>query len=113
MSTPGKIDRDEVLARLAASRAEISHLLEPPAGAPVDGPPGAAAAGAGIGGAFPRSRIMRALLTGRGLGAVSAVAGGLLLSRPRLAWRLLRLLPAGAMSRMLLGRVMEAMRSRR
>ena len=112
MSAPGMIDRDEVLARLAASRAEISHLLEPPAEASADGPAGAGT-GTGAGGAFPRSRTMRALLTGRGLGAVSAVAGGLLLSRPRLAWRLLRLLPAGAMSRMLLARAMQAMRTRR
>ena len=55
---------------------------------------------------------MRALMTGRGLGAVSAIAGGLLLSRPRLAWRLLRLLPTSAVTRMVIGRVVEALRGK-
>lgn len=108
MTPPGAAEREALLARLAASREEIGRLLEPP-------PAGGAAEGTGSGldGSFPRSRIMRALMTGRGLGAVSAIAGGLLLSRPRLAWRLLRMLPTGAVTRMAIGRVVEALRSRR
>jgi hypothetical protein len=43
---------------------------------------------------------------------VGALAGGLLLARPRMAWRLLRMLPTGAVTRMVIGRVMGAMRKR-
>jgi hypothetical protein len=56
---------------------------------------------------------MRALMTGRGIGAVGALAGGLLLARPRMAWRLLRMLPTGAVTRMVVGRLIGAMRGKR
>jgi hypothetical protein len=56
---------------------------------------------------------MRALMSGRGIGAIGAMAGGLLLARPRVAWRLLRLLPTGAVARMVMGRVVGAMRGKR
>jgi hypothetical protein len=74
----------ETLARLAQSRAEICSLLDPP-------PPSDRAneSGATATGAFPRSRTMRLLMSGRGLGTVGALAGGLLLARPALALRLL------------------------
>jgi hypothetical protein len=67
----------ETLARLAQSRAEICSLLDPP-------PPSDRAneSGATATGAFPRSRTMRLLMSGRGLGTVGALAGGLLLARP-------------------------------
>jgi hypothetical protein len=103
-------ERDAIMARLAQSRAEISRLLEPPPEAAEDEArprPGGAAGG------FPRSHIMRALLSGHGLGAVGAMAGGLLIARPRLAWRLLRLLPTSAVTRMVMGKVMGAMRGRK
>ncbi len=102
-------ERDAIMARLAQTRGEISRLLEPP---PSDGEregPGAT----GVAGGFPRSRTMRALMTGRGIGAVGALAGGLLLARPRMAWRLLRMLPTGAVARMVVGRVMGALRTKR
>jgi hypothetical protein len=109
MSPPDAVARDAILARLSASRAEIRRLLEPPTGesgeASEAGPSRAA-------GGFPRSRTMRLLMSGRGLGAVGATAAGLLIARPALAWRLIRLLPTGALSRMLIGRVLGALRAK-
>jgi len=108
--TPGdSSERDAIMARLAQSRGEISRLLEPPPGGSEGEGPGSS----GVAGGFPRSRTMRALMTGRGIGAVGALAGGLLLARPRMAWRLLRMLPTGAVTRMVVGRLIGAMRGRR
>jgi len=108
MTTGDSSERDAIMARLAQTRGEISRLLEPPAESEGEGP-----RPSGVAGGFPRSRTMRALMTGRGIGAVGALAGGLLLARPRMAWRLLRMLPTGAVTRMVVGRVMSAMRGRR
>jgi hypothetical protein len=103
-------ERDAILARLAESRTEISRLLErPPETGGGDGESGPA----GSAGGFPRSRTMQALMSGRGIGAMGAMAGGLLLARPRLAWRLLRLLPTSAVTRMVVARVVGAMRGKR
>ena len=52
-------------------------------------------------------------MSGRGMGAVGAAAAGLLLARPALALRVLRMLPASAIGRMLLVRAFGALRSRR
>jgi hypothetical protein len=98
--------RAAIIARLAASREELRQLLELPH--KVDGN---SAAGAHPG-AFPRSRTMQMLLSGRGLGTVGAAAAGLLVARPALALRLLRMLPAGALARMLLARAVTALRSK-
>ncbi len=99
--------RDETLARLAASRAEIRRLLEPPPRVPAeDGPDGGSTDGA-----FPRSRTMKMLLSARGAGTVGALACGLLMSRPALALRLLRMLPTGAIGRMILVKAISALRS--
>src|SRR5271165_2484848 len=100
--------REEILARLAQSRAEIRRLLDPPPHAAHAAGPTLSAAD----GEFPRSRVMRTLLSGRGLGAVGAVVGGLILARPALAWRLIRLLPTSAVARALLLRAISAMRAR-
>jgi hypothetical protein len=97
--------RDAILTRLVESRAEIARLLEPPEDAADDGAP----APSGAPGGFPRSHIMRALTSGRGLGAVGAVAGGLLLARPALAWRLIRLLPTSAVTRLLVARLVKGL----
>ena len=109
MKASDSSERDAILARLAESRAEISRLLEPPpdagSGDGEAGPSGAAQE-------FPRSRTMQALMSGRGIGAVGAMAGGLLLARPRLAWRMLRLLPASAVTRIIVARVVGAMRGK-
>jgi hypothetical protein len=99
--------REEISARLAQSRAEIRRLLEPPH---KESP--AAATPSGAPGEFPRSRTMQILTSGRGLGAVGALLGGLLIARPALAWRLIRLLPTSALARMFLARAISAMRAK-
>jgi hypothetical protein len=101
--------RSLLLAKLAQSRAELKALLDPPR-APA---PGTETAGEARNGEFPRSRTMQALLSSRGLGAAGAVIGGLLLARPALALRLLRMVPASAVGKMLLIRAMEAFKSHR
>jgi hypothetical protein len=102
--------REDTLARLAASRADIRQILDPPprisTGEGADG----AATGTGTG-AFPRSRTMKMLLSGRGVGTVGAVICGVVVARPQLALRLLRMLPAGAIGRMFLVKAISALRS--
>jgi hypothetical protein len=100
--------RQEVLAKLAQSRAEIRRLLEPPR----DGAPGAGPTPSGATGEFPRSRTMQMLMSGRGLGTVGAILGGLLIARPALALRLVRMLPIGAVARVLLLRAIAGMRAK-
>ena len=95
--------RDAILVRLAQSRAEIRRLLEPPV---ADADAGPASSGSRAG--FPRSRTMQALMSGRGIGTIGAIASGLVLSRPALAWRLIRLLPTSAVARMILARIMRS-----
>jgi hypothetical protein len=99
MIDPARDPGKSALARLAQSREEIRRLLDPPD----DGatPPGSD---------FPRSRTMRALLSRRGLGTLGALASGLLIARPALALRLLRLVPAGAVGKMLLARLIAQLR---
>ena len=99
--------RNETLARLAASRAEIRRVLEPPPRVSPGGPDG----GGSAAGAFPRSRTMKMLLSARGAGTLGAVACGLFIARPALALRLLRVLPTGAIGRMLLVKAVSALRS--
>ena len=106
MNPVEEVQRKAILARLAESRAEIKRLLEPRGG---EGGQEGEADGTG----FPSSRTMRALMSGRGLGAVGATAAGLLMARPALAWRLIRMLPTGALLRMGLGRVLGGMQGRR
>ena len=101
--------RDLIRTRLAQSREELRLVLDPP-------PQAAAYAGAessanGPGG-FPRSRTMQALMSSRGLGTLGALAGGLLIARPALALRLLRLVPASAVGKMLMAKAVSALRSK-
>lgn len=103
--------RNETLARLAQSRAEIRHVLEP-ARRQTSSAGGTSAQTEEHFSQFPRSRTMRMLMTGRGLGTVGAMVGGLLMARPALALRLVRLVPASAVARMLLVRAIGAFRSR-
>jgi len=101
--------RAEILARLAASREELRRIFDPP---PIE--PGAGGANAGDRpGGFPRSRTMQILMSGRGLGTLGAAAAGLLVARPGLALRLLRILPASAVAKTLLIRGIAALRARR
>jgi hypothetical protein len=100
---PGEeAQRKAILARLAESRAEIKRLLEPRL---EETDEERAENGAG----FPRSRTMRALMSGRGLGAVGATAAGLIMARPALAWRLFRMLPTGPLLRMGIGRILSGL----
>jgi hypothetical protein len=100
--------RQAIYKRLAQSRGELRALLDPPPGqangsgeASMNGPLG-----------FPRSRTMQMLLSSRGLGALGALAGGLLIARPALALRLLRFVPASAVAKMLMARAMGALKSK-
>ncbi len=100
--------RAQIRLRLAQSRAELRQLLDPP------DPEGDAEGGARSNGhaGFPRSHTMRTLLSGRGLGALGALAGGLLIARPQLALRLLRLVPASAVLKMLLAKAMSVFKEK-
>jgi hypothetical protein len=102
MNPAEEAQRKAILARLAESRAEIKRLLEPRTEE-------AGEESAENDSGFPRSRTMRALMSGRGLGAVGATAAGLIMARPALAWRLFRMLPAGPLLRMGLARVLGGM----
>jgi hypothetical protein len=55
---------------------------------------------------------MQMLMSGRGLGTLGAAAVGLLVARPGMALRLLRMLPAGAVAKTLLIRAITALRTR-
>ncbi len=102
--------REETLAKMAKSRAEIRRLLEPP---PRPGDADYHEEAAGTAGGFPRSRTRRLLLSGRGIGTVGAVVGGLLMARPALAVRLLRLIPTGAVARLMLVKAVSALRAKK
>lgn len=101
-------ERDLIRIRLAQSREELRQILDPP-------PSQSNGSGAGGGGdhsGFPRSRTMQMLLSGRGLGTLGALAGGLLIARPALALRLLRFIPASAVAKMLMARAVSALKSK-
>jgi len=99
--------RDLILTRLAQSREELRRRLDPP---PEEGGSGETAANGHAG--FPRSRTMQMLLSGRGLGTLGALAGGLLIARPMLALRLLRFVPAGSVAKMLMARAISALKEK-
>jgi len=101
--------RAEILARLAASREELRRLLDRSDAAHSDGSNAGDRPGPKE---FPRSRTMQMLMSGRGLGTLGAAAAGLLIARPGLALRLLRILPASAIAKTLLMRTIAALRSR-
>src|ERR1700683_5773835 len=103
-----RAERDAILVRLAQPRAEIRDVLDPP----VDEHGDSSSTAGGIPGSFPRSRTMQMLMSGRGLGAVGAVLGGLFIARPALVWRLIRLVPAGAVARIFIARAISALRAK-
>ena len=98
--------RDLIRTRLAQSREELRLLLDPPPQANGGAPSANGHAG------FPRSRTMQMLMSGRGLGTLGALAGGLLLARPALALRLLRFVPASSVAKMLMARALGALKSK-
>jgi hypothetical protein len=99
--------KELIYKRLAQSRAELRALLDPP-------PQGDGSGEASINGhlGFPRSRTMQMLMSGRGLGTLGALAGGLLIARPALALRLLRFVPANAVAKMLMAKAVSALKSK-
>lgn len=99
--------RAEIRARLAESREELRRLLGPPA-TEADG----ASTPGDLPGLFPRSRTMQMLMSGRGLGTMGAAAAGLLVARPALVLRLLRVLPVTAFAKTLLLRTLAARRAK-
>lgn len=110
MTDTDDTEKKETLAKLAQSRAEILSILVPPPRAESED---SARGGDGHEGAFPRSRTMKLLLSGRGLGTLGAVIGGLALARPALVFRLVRMVPAGAVARMLMVKAVTALRSKK
>jgi hypothetical protein len=105
------MDRDAVAisqihARLAQSREELGAILDPAPGGNGGQAPRQAYA------EFPRSRTMQMLLSGRGLGTLGALAGGLLIARPALALRLLRFVPASAVAKMIMARAIGALKAK-
>ncbi|MGO9930339.1 MAG: hypothetical protein ACLPV8_00755 [Steroidobacteraceae bacterium] len=102
--------RNEILAKLAQSREEVRRLLDPPLEESA-GNGAASLSGPGRPG-FPRSRTMRMLLSSRGLGTLGALAAGLLVARPALALRLLRMVPAGAVAKLLIARAVRALKEK-
>ena len=108
MTEKDAVARTLILAKLAQSRAELRAVLAPPR-AERGGAPSQNAGGE----QFPRSRTMRTLLSGKGLGAAGALVGGLLIARPALALRLLRMVPASAVGKMLLVKAFESFKTHR
>jgi hypothetical protein len=100
--------RDLIRSKLAQSREELRLVLDPP---PSMSNGSANSPATGLGG-FPRSRTMQALLSNRGLGALGALAGGLLIARPALALRLLRLVPTSAVAKMLMAKAVGALKAK-
>jgi hypothetical protein len=106
--TEDALTRKTLLAKLALSREQVREVLDPPRVETGDsGQPQNAAS------EFPRSRTMRALLSSRGLGAVGALVGGLLIARPALALRMLRLVPVSTVGRMLIAKAISALGTKR
>lgn len=110
MTDRSDAERAEILARLAVSREELQRILDPPRNEP--GAAGSRAPGGDRPGGFPRSRTMQMLMSGRGLGTLGAAAVGLLVARPRLVLRLLRILPVGAVAKTLLLRGLTSLRAK-
>ncbi len=102
------LSRKAILARLAQSREEVRQLLDPPPRVEANGE----SAPSGAGSDFPRSRTMRALLSSRGLGAAGALVGGLLIARPSLALRMLRMVPVGTVGKMLIAKAISGLGKR-
>jgi hypothetical protein len=100
--------RAEILARLAASREELRRAFE----SSRNESDGGSSKLSDHPGGFPRSRTMQMLMSGRGLGTLGAAAAGLLVARPTLALRLLRMLPAGAIAKTMLLRAFAALRTK-
>jgi hypothetical protein len=116
MAPQDEASKLQTLAKLAESRAEIRRVLEPrprlfqrtPGGPQTDAESASREPHEGV---FPRSHTMRLLMSGRGLGTVGAVVAGLVMARPALALKLLRMLPLGTVARVLMLKAVTAFRA--
>jgi hypothetical protein len=97
--------RNLVHVKLGQTREELRAILDPPPNQPGNGQVSGAAG-------FPRSRTMQLLLSSRGLGTLGALAGGLLMARPALALRLLRLVPASAVAKIVMSKALGALKAK-
>jgi hypothetical protein len=102
--------RNQIHAKLVQSREELRAILDPPPGDSGDG--GQASRNGHARAEFPRSRTMQMLLSGRGMGTLGALAGGLLIARPALALRLLRFVPVSSVAKILMARAIDALKSK-
>ena len=103
MSATLENDRIRNAARLAQTRRQLVDLFTA-----ARGPVSSAQPIGGNADGFPRSRTMRLLLRKQGLGAIATVLAGVLVARPAIAWRLLRLLPLKTFARTMFLRVLAA-----
>lgn len=94
MSAAIENDRTRTEQRLAQTRQQLVDLFTSERAEPGSGQRSRESPGS-----FPRSRTMRLLLGKQGLGAVAAIMGGILVARPAIAWRMLRLLPVKTFAR--------------
>jgi hypothetical protein len=90
-------------AKLARSRAELQTLFEPEENAP-----GAATGSAQEHGAFPRSRTMKLLTKGAGPAGLAVMALALFATSPAKARMLLRYLPMGAITKIVVARFINS-----
>jgi hypothetical protein len=102
---PGETE-ESASDRLARSRGELRRILEPEH---EDADPATGQSAA----AFPRSAIMKAITRHRGATGLALFAVGLAAARPRLAIRLLRYLPVGAITKTLVSRVIVARQAKK
>lgn len=93
--------------KLAQSREELRRLLEPQRKDSLQ----SESQPAGASSEFPRSRTLKMLMGNRGLGALGALVGGLLIARPAVALRMLRMLPVRSIAQLLITRLFVTRRT--
>ncbi len=91
-----RLDRRSTEDKLASTRQELIDLLRHEAQTEIAEEH-----------TFPRSRTMRLLIGGGGVKGLAVLAAGLLLSRPALGWRLLRMVPLRSVMRSVLAAISE------
>jgi hypothetical protein len=100
-------DRTPTESRLAETRQQLVDLFTADRQESAAGQPASPRAGS-----FPRSHTIRLLLGKQGLGALAVIIGGILVARPAIAWRLLRLLPIKTFARTMFVRFLTSQGSK-
>ncbi|MBC7984088.1 MAG: hypothetical protein H7Y02_09565 [Candidatus Obscuribacterales bacterium] len=96
----GMGDRMETSRKISASREQLRQLLE---GQRTEVDPDANSSF----NEFPRSKTLRFLRSNSAIGVAAAIAGGILLMKPGLAARAIRLVPVNTLVRMLAVRLLS------